>query len=80
MSLLDKTVFKDSRDGGEEELYHRALQVVLGSDRPSISYLQRQLGIGYNKSASLMERLEKSGVVSAPDTQGKRVVLGRKQS
>jgi S-DNA-T family DNA segregation ATPase FtsK/SpoIIIE len=76
MSLLDKTVFKANAD--EDELYARAVQVIISSDRPSISFLQRQLGIGYNKSANLIERMEKAGVVSAPDSQGKRVVLGRK--
>jgi len=79
MSLLDKTVFKESRGGDEDELYARAVQVIIASDRqPSISYLQRQLGIGYNKSANLIERMERAGVVSAPDSQGKRVVMGRK--
>ena len=80
MSLLDKTVFKESSRGGldEDELYARAVQIIITSERPSISFLQRQLGIGYNKSANLIERMEKAGVVSAPDSQGKRVVLGRK--
>jgi S-DNA-T family DNA segregation ATPase FtsK/SpoIIIE len=79
MSLLDKTVFKESRGSdSEDELYSRAVQIIIASERPSISFLQRQLGIGYNKSANLIERMEKAGVVSAPDSQGKRVVLGRK--
>jgi S-DNA-T family DNA segregation ATPase FtsK/SpoIIIE len=74
MSLLDRM----SEKGGGDDLYARAVQIVLSSDRPSISYLQRQLGIGYNKSANLIEKMQANGILSAPDSTGKRVVLGKK--
>ena len=40
-----------------------------------MSYIQRRLSVGYNKAASLVERMEKSGVVSAPNHAGKREIL-----
>ncbi|MCL2439785.1 MAG: FtsK/SpoIIIE domain-containing protein, partial [Alphaproteobacteria bacterium] len=75
MSLLDKTVFKQSKGDAEDELYARAVQIILASDRPSISFLQRQLGVGYNKSSILIEKMQANGLLSAPDSTGKRVVL-----
>ncbi|MDR1477061.1 MAG: hypothetical protein LBI17_02950, partial [Rickettsiales bacterium] len=74
MSLLDRM---SARDGGDD-LYARAVQIVLASDRPSISYLQRQLGVGYNKSANLIEKMQANGILSAPDSTGRRVVLRKK--
>ena len=43
--------------------------------RCSTSYIQRRLSVGYNKAASLVERMEKEGVVSAPNHAGKREIL-----
>ena len=42
---------------------------------PTISYVQRRLGVGYNKAAGFIERMEQEGIVSAPDASGKRQVL-----
>ena len=53
----------DSSDNSEEKLIKRAIDVILTSRRPTISYLQRALGIGYNKAASLMDELEARGIV-----------------
>lgn len=61
--------------GGEEDLYEQAVKVVLESNRPTTSFVQRSLRIGYNKAANLIERMEKEGVISAPNHQGKREVL-----
>ncbi|MBN1783753.1 MAG: DNA translocase FtsK 4TM domain-containing protein [Alphaproteobacteria bacterium] len=77
-SVLDQAL-----DGGREkedhELYEKAVQVVIESDRPSTSYVQRQLRIGYNRAATLIEQMEDRGVISAPNTSGKRTVLVKKQ-
>ncbi len=63
-------------DGGEgNSLYNQAVAAVVESGKPSISYIQRKLRIGYNKAATLMEELEQAGVVSAPDHQNKRTIL-----
>ncbi len=64
----------------EEDLYAQALAVVVRDDRASTSYVQRRLKIGYNKAASLIERLEEEGVISAPNHAGKREVLRRGDS
>jgi len=62
--------------GGEDaELYARAVQVVAESQKASISYVQRQLRVGYNNAARLVERMEKDGYVGAPDHVGRREVL-----
>ncbi|MDR2098546.1 MAG: hypothetical protein LBO78_00790, partial [Rickettsiales bacterium] len=74
LSLLDKMSAKSA----EDDLYRQAVQIILSSDRPSISYLQRQLGIGYNKSANLIERMQEAGILSAPDSTGKRTILAQK--
>ena len=48
---------------GEELLIKKAIDAILQSRRPTISYIQRALGIGYNKAASIMEELEARGIV-----------------
>jgi hypothetical protein len=49
-------------NGSGDELYDKAVQVVLHDKKASTSYIQRRLAIGYNKAASLIERMEKEGV------------------
>lgn len=62
--------------GGESaDLYQQAVQVVLRDRKASTSYIQRRLQIGYNRAASLMERMEKEGVVGQPNHSGKREIL-----
>jgi DNA segregation ATPase FtsK/SpoIIIE, S-DNA-T family len=62
-------------DSAEEQQFRQAVQVVAESQKASISYVQRQLRIGYNTAARLIERMEKEGVVSRPDHVGRREVL-----
>ncbi|MGF1550201.1 MAG: DNA translocase FtsK, partial [Sphingomonadaceae bacterium] len=62
-------------DDAETQLYRRAVQTVAESQKASTSYLQRQLRVGYNNAARLIERMEKEGLVSAPDHVGRRDVL-----
>ena len=64
--------------GGLEEsndLYDQAVAVVLRDRKASTSYIQRRLSIGYNRAASLIERMEKEGVVGAANHAGKREIL-----
>ncbi|MEN0078041.1 MAG: DNA translocase FtsK 4TM domain-containing protein [Pseudomonadota bacterium] len=61
-----------------EDLYAQAMAVVIRDNRASTSYIQRRLKIGYNKAASLVERLEDEGVISGPNHAGKREVLRKK--
>jgi len=68
----------NAADGGDAEndpLYDQAVDIVVKSRRASISLVQRQLRIGYNRSSRLVEAMEKSGVVSPPDSRGSREVL-----
>ena len=60
---------------GEGDLYDQAVAVVLRDKKPSISYVQRQLRVGYNKAADLIERMEREGVLSKPNIAGKRDIL-----
>lgn len=59
----------------DEDLYAEAMAIILRDKRASTSYLQRRLKIGYNKAATLIERLEENGVISAPNHAGKRNIL-----
>nr|WP_258237560.1 DNA translocase FtsK [Arcobacter sp. CECT 9188] len=63
-------------DIGElDELYQDAKDVVLADRKTSISYIQRRLRIGYNRAATIVEQLEKTGVLSEADTKGNREIL-----
>jgi len=62
-------------DSPEDQLYRRAVQIVAESQKASTSYVQRQLRIGYNSAARLIERMEKDGKVGRPDHVGRREVL-----
>ncbi|MBO5704510.1 MAG: cell division protein FtsK, partial [Alphaproteobacteria bacterium] len=55
--------------------YERAKEIVIRDKKPTISYIQRRLGIGYNKAAGFIERMEQDGIVSAPDANNKRHIL-----
>ncbi len=62
-------------DSPEDQLFRRAVQVVAESQKASTSYVQRQLRVGYNSAARLIERMEQEGLVSRPDHVGRREVL-----
>jgi DNA segregation ATPase FtsK/SpoIIIE, S-DNA-T family len=61
--------------GSEDELYEQARALVIRERKASVSFIQRCLQIGYNRSARLVERMESEGVVSAANHVGKREVL-----
>ncbi len=65
----------DSDDGKDDSVYCNAVEIVLKDRRPTTSYLQRCLKIGYNRAASLIERMEREGIVGAPNHVGKREIL-----
>ncbi|MEM1020038.1 MAG: DNA translocase FtsK 4TM domain-containing protein [Pseudomonadota bacterium] len=65
-----------SGDGnGGNDLYDRAVHIVLTDRKASTSYIQRKLQIGYNRAANLIERMEQEGVVSPANHAGKREIL-----
>jgi DNA segregation ATPase FtsK/SpoIIIE, S-DNA-T family len=70
-------VFDSTAMGGAEggDLYTQAVAIVTRDRKASTSYIQRRLQIGYNRAASLMERMEQEGVVGQPNHAGKREIL-----
>jgi S-DNA-T family DNA segregation ATPase FtsK/SpoIIIE len=66
-----------SSDGGhgQDDLFNGAVELIRREGRVSISYIQRNFQIGYNKAAKLVEQMEKEGIVSPPDRTGKREIL-----
>jgi S-DNA-T family DNA segregation ATPase FtsK/SpoIIIE len=73
----DTAVFDKSDMAAEDgnDLYDKAVKVILRDKKCSTSYIQRRLGIGYNKAASLVERMEKDGLVGPANHVGKREIL-----
>ncbi|RXF69618.1 DNA translocase FtsK [Hansschlegelia zhihuaiae] len=70
-AVFDKGAFGE--EGGD--VYDQAVAVVLRDKKCSTSYIQRRLQIGYNRAASLVERMEKEGVVGPANHAGKREIL-----
>ena len=71
-------VFDNTSMGGgssDDDLYNQAVEIVRTDKKASISYIQRRLRIGYNRAASIIERMEDEGVVSKTDHVGRREVL-----
>ena len=61
--------------GEGNELYDKAVAIVIRDRKASTSYIQRRLSIGYNRAASLIEKMEQDGVISSANHAGKREVL-----
>ncbi len=88
---LDEVTEDDGRAIGEEggsdmfglsgnsgdDLYDKAVDVVLRERKASTSFIQRQLQIGYNKAANLVERMEREGLIGPASATGKREIFGR---
>lgn len=72
----DAAVFDQGEFGAPGgDLYDQAVAVVLRDKKASTSYIQRRLQIGYNRAASLMERMEQEGIVGPANHAGKREIL-----
>jgi S-DNA-T family DNA segregation ATPase FtsK/SpoIIIE len=71
----DAAGFDDEGGSSGDDLYDRAVAVVTRDRKASTSYIQRRLQIGYNRAASLIERMEQEGVVSPANHAGKRDIL-----
>ena len=69
---------ESSNDAESDPLYDQAVDIVLKNQRASISLVQRHLRIGYNRSARLIEAMEKAGLVSGMDGRGGREVIMKK--
>ncbi len=73
----DAAVFDKTSMGEEDgdDLYDKAVKVVLRDKKCSTSYIQRRLSIGYNRAASLVERMEQEGLVGPANHVGKRSII-----
>ena len=71
-----KSIYKDGDDDSDsDELFKEAVEIVIESDKASISYLQRRLKIGYNRAARMIEKMEDMNIVTAIQKNGTRNVL-----
>ena len=79
--LMDEAYRKGGFDstamggGGEGDLFSQAVQIVKRDRKASTSYIQRRLQIGYNRAASLVERMENEGLIGPANHAGKREIL-----
>src|ERR1019366_44968 len=74
----DGAVFDSTGMGGGDgggDLFSQAVAIVKRDRKASTSYIQRRLQIGYNRAASLMERMEQEGIIGQPNHAGKREIL-----
>ena len=73
----DNDGFDDDLYGGDKDkaLFQQALAIIKRDKKCSISYIQRQLRIGYNKAANIIEEMERKGILSSPGNTGKREIL-----
>ena len=71
-AVFDKGEFGGN---GDDDLYAQAVAIVQQDKKASTSYIQRKLRIGYNRAASLIDRMEQEGLISAADHVGRREVL-----
>jgi S-DNA-T family DNA segregation ATPase FtsK/SpoIIIE len=71
----DEAVGGVSGGGEQDALYDEAVKIVTQERKPSISYVQRRLKIGYNRAARLLEQMEQAGVVGPLQSNGSREVL-----
>lgn len=69
--FLRNTVNKYMQPGDDENI-RKALEIILRENKASTSYLQRRMGIGYNKAAEIIDKLEQRGIVSAPLAGGQK--------
>ena len=81
-SVTEETEEEAATAGGDadalsesNDIYDQAVAIVLRDRKVSTSYIQRRLSIGYNRAASLIERMEEEGLISAANHAGKREIL-----
>ena len=68
-------VLKEQQVADLDELYEQAKEIILTDQKTSISYVQRKLQIGYNRSANIIEQLQEMGILSTPNNKGQREIL-----
>ena len=71
----DGNGFNPDANSADASLYDQAVAIILRDRKVSTSYVQRQLRIGYNRAADLIDQMEAQGIISAPNHAGKREIL-----
>ncbi len=71
----DGSLFGGDSESGGDDMYTKAVEIVMTEGKCSTSFIQRRLQIGYNRAARIVEQMEQRGVVSAANHAGKREVL-----
>ncbi|MCB2081825.1 MAG: DNA translocase FtsK, partial [Rickettsiales bacterium] len=71
---------EDGEDEERDELYDKAVDIVQREGKASTSFIQRQLKIGYNRAANIIDQMERDGVISEANHVGKREVLVRQDA
>jgi S-DNA-T family DNA segregation ATPase FtsK/SpoIIIE len=71
----DEPGMEGGGDAEQDALYDEAVKIVTAERKPSISYVQRRLKIGYNRAARMLEAMEAAGVVGPLQSNGSREVL-----
>ena len=73
----DGNNIRSPEDDSEDALFSQAVSIIIKDKRVSTSYVQRKLQIGYNRAARIIEEMEEKGIISAPNSQGKREIIGQ---
>jgi S-DNA-T family DNA segregation ATPase FtsK/SpoIIIE len=76
-AVFDKTAMGED---DSDDLYEKAVKVVMRDKKCSTSYIQRRLSVGYNRAASLVERMEQEGIVGPANHVGKRAIIAGERS
>ena len=72
---LGSSIKQDLVSSNNDELYSKAIDIVIKQQKVSTSYVQRYLQIGYNRAARIIEKMEEDGIISEANNAGKRHVL-----
>tara|TARA_B100001057_G_scaffold136908_1_gene136540 strand:+ start:5640 stop:7877 length:2238 start_codon:yes stop_codon:yes gene_type:complete len=72
---LNSTKGEDLISNNSDELYNKAVEIIIKQQKVSTSYIQRYLQIGYNRAARIIEKMEEDGIISEANNAGKRHVL-----
>ena len=73
-NVLDKNSFNTSSNY-DDEIYEKAVKLVIQENKASTSFIQRHLRIGYNRAATIIEKMEENNIISKPGRAGKREIL-----
>ena len=71
----DFSFLPNSNNNSEDDIYEKAVKLVIQEKKASTSFIQRHFRIGYNRAATIIEKMEENNVISKPGRAGKREIL-----